>query len=786
MLIVVTGVLFRTLWHAHPAWLAASPDSLERGRWWTVLTALVVPDSLIELLLTLALALTVLAYAERMLGSLRCALMFVVTGVCGVLVGVGVQEIAEAQGAVWAKASGEVLDPAIGVAGAVLAASGLAPVLFRRRIRLVGLSLLLMFVLYGGDADSMYRLIAALIGLGIGALLARRRLHGPWHRSSYSEARTLIAAVVAVTGLGPLIVLLTGIGIGPLSPVVAGLRGTGVDAILTRCADDLSDRCVAGIGFSIWSTLMSLVPVLLSVVAAAGLIVGRRAAWILALVVNAVTAVLIAVSIGVDDLRHPAELVAIDRAFPGFAIVASVVPLAVCAVLILTRRRFGVRAGRGEGRRFAVVALVALGVLAGVDVVVALTSGGSIGFALLDALRRFLPPGFAHGRTATRFGAFATAVRHMLGPLFWAVFVIGVVRLLRAPALGEGGDGGERYRELLRAGAARPAGTLGFLGTGEGNRHWFTDDGRGAVAYRVVSGIAIAVADPAGTDAAATVRGFADFCDRQGWMPVLYSVHDEVLPVAVELGWSHLPVGEETVVPLERFGLEGKAWAKVRQPYRRGARDGLRAEWARWQDLPAGLVARLDALSEQWVAEKALPEMGFTLGGVDELKDPEVALMLAIGPDGALQAVTSWLPVWQDGERVGWTLDFMRRADDAMPGVMEFLIASAALRMKEEGLAIMSLSGAPLATAQDDGTAADPDTVSELLSWLGRVLEPAYGFRSLLAFKSKFHPEYRALHMVYPDPARLPAVGLALARAYLPKVTTREYVALARTLRRAP
>jgi lysylphosphatidylglycerol synthetase-like protein (DUF2156 family) len=127
----------------------------------------------------------------------------------------------------------------------------------------------------------------------------------------------------------------------------------------------------------------------------------------------------------------------------------------------------------------------------------------------------------------------------------------------------------------------------------------------------------------------------------------------------------------------------------------------------------------------------------------------------------------------------GWTLDFMRRADGAMPGVMEFVIASAALRMQDEGLRTMSLSGAPLARAADAGE----DTMSRLLDWLGRVLEPAYGFRSLLAFKSKFHPDYRPLHMAYPDPSRLPAIGVAVARAYLPHVTTSEYLGLVRALR---
>ena len=67
--------------------------------------------------------------------------------------------------------------------------------------------------------------------------------------------------------------------------------------------------------------------------------------------------------------------------------------------------------------------------------------------------------------------------------------------------------------------------------------------------------------------------------------------------------------------------------------------------------------------------------MGFTLGALDELKDPDVRLLLAIAPDGAVQAVTSWLPSFRDGAVVGYTIDFMRRADDSVPGIMEFLIA---------------------------------------------------------------------------------------------------------------
>ncbi|HWU27877.1 MAG TPA: hypothetical protein VN041_02125, partial [Microbacterium sp.] len=170
-LIVLTGLAFGTLRGAHPFRLSVSPAGLGEGRWWTPLTALLVPDSVIELVLTLALAIIGLGYAERLLGSLRSAVAFIVTGVLGMLVGVGVQALSMTEGAAWARISGPVLDPAVGVVGATMVASALAPVLWRRRIRLLGFSALIMFALYSGDVDSVYRLCAATVGLVLGAVL---------------------------------------------------------------------------------------------------------------------------------------------------------------------------------------------------------------------------------------------------------------------------------------------------------------------------------------------------------------------------------------------------------------------------------------------------------------------------------------------------------------------------------------------------------------------------------------------------------------------------------------
>ncbi|UXW86592.1 DUF2156 domain-containing protein [Microbacterium azadirachtae] len=789
-LLVITGLSFGTLWGRRPIGLGVSPLVLGRERqWWTPLTSLLVPNSWGGLLLALLLALTLLAYAERLMGTLRVVVSFLVTGVLGVLLGVGIQSLAWSWGQVWARidARGVVFDPSIGILGAILAGSGYAPALYRRRIRLLGLSLLVTFTLYGGDADSVYRLLAALAGLLLGVVLTSGTPRPAAYRSSYRETRTLIAAMVAVTGLGPLIVLLTGVGIGPLAPVVAGLRGVDISGIADACArNNASAHCVAGVTTAFAAgtgvVLMSLVPLLLSLIAAWGLRSGRRAAWFLAIGVNAVMALLTGISVAVHSLKETTDVVEIDRQFPGFSVLAILIPVGMCILLALTHRRFAVRASRRAARRFALTIGIAFLVLTTTNMILvtAVSRSPSFWSSLGTTLRRFLPTIIGRPGSHTPLTGFALVLHRDVGAVFWIVFAVAMIGLLLGRSRKTVEDA-ERFRTQLRE---TDGGTLGFLGTWEGTEHWFTRDGRGAVAYRVVNDIAIAVADPVCTpgDAAQTVRGFLDFCDANAWTPVFYSTHEEFRPVFRALGWRDISVAEETVVPLDRFELTGKVWTKVRQPYNRGQRDGLTTLWTTWEKLPAGLVAQLDALSEQWIAEKALPEMRFTLGGVEELKDPDVEILLAIGPQGELQAVTSWMPVWREGELIGRTLDFMRRADGAMPGVMEFAIASAALHMKEQGLAVMSLSGAPLAQTVDGSADAEGDTITRLLGWLSRVLEPAYGFASLLRYKGKFNPEYRPMYLFYADNSQLPAIGLAIGRAYLPDASPAEYVALARSL----
>jgi lysylphosphatidylglycerol synthetase-like protein (DUF2156 family) len=319
-------------------------------------------------------------------------------------------------------------------------------------------------------------------------------------------------------------------------------------------------------------------------------------------------------------------------------------------------------------------------------------------------------------------------------------------------------------------------GTLSWMATWPENTWFRTPDGESFVAYQRHTGVAIGLGDPVGPEAdrGEAVRAFATLCERSGWVPCLFSATEETADAAGALGWQRVQVAEDTIVDLPDLQFRGKSWQDVRSALNKAGKQGITFRMVTLAEERWSLVTQVRAISEEWVGDKALPEMGFTLGGVDEALDPHVRVGLAESADGQLQGVTSWLPVYGgDGQIHGWTLDVMRRRHDGFRPVVEFLIASSCLTFQSEGAQFLSLSGAPLARAKGDESTA---VLDRLLDTLGETLEPMYGFRSLHAFKTKFAPRYEPMYLLFRDEADLPRIGIALTRAYLPDTPLHEIV----------
>jgi phosphatidylglycerol lysyltransferase len=676
---------------------------------------------------------------------------------------------------------------------AVAGSAGLAP-LWRRRLRVV-LVLLLAALLYTARPTVLFVLVAGLVGLAIGGAVRRGRPGAPAVPPTRPEVRLLLAVAVAMSAIGPLAATVAAQHGGPfaVSRVLLVASPPEPGDVQAACADPaLAEQCRAmlaqvhagGLGPS----ALSLLPFAMMLLAALGLRRGRRSAWWLAFVLNLAIAGLGAVVFDVVDLLTGAPQ---DAAGTVPVVAAVVQPLLIAVLLLAFRRRFSLPTPRSRRRD-----LWLLGVAGPAGAAVVYLCGGyllrhqfapvpTLPHLLADMPLRFLPVGYldAFPPSFLPEGTAATVLWGWAGTAGWLAALTGIARTFGGDRPADAADAAATTRRLL---VEHGGDSVSHMVTWPQNSHWISDDGRVAVAYRLISSVALTLGGPVGDPAlrTAAMRHFSRYCLERGWTPCFYGITATHADALRANGWGVVQVAEETVLPLAGLTFRGRRWQDVRTALNRAARDGIEAQWHLFAQAPPALAAQVRAISDTWLAAKGLPELGFTLGGVEQLADEEVRCLLAVDGDGRVHAVTSWLPVHRDGRVVGWTLDLMRRGPDAANGVMEFLVASAALHCQAEGAEFLSLSGAPLARRDE----VPPTGLAQLLDRLGTTLEPVYGFRSLLAFKAKFQPEYRPLLLAYPDPAALPTIGNAVARAYLPSLTPAQGVRLVRHLlrQRAP
>lgn len=319
---------------------------------------------------------------------------------------------------------------------------------------------------------------------------------------------------------------------------------------------------------------------------------------------------------------------------------------------------------------------------------------------------------------------------------------------------------------------ATGGGTLSWMTTWEGMS--YARFGRGIVAFQRRSRVALVLGDPLGPEEtrAETVRAFVERAENAGLAPCFFSAGEATRAMVPE-GWRSVVVADDTIVDLPGLQFTGKAWGAVRTSLNRAEREGMTFRLSRLADETWGVRQQLRAISESWVGDKGLPEMGFTLGTLHEAADPEVRIALAVSPAGDVDGFLSWLPVYGEGRVRGWTLDLMRRREGGFGPVMEYLIGSSAQQFSTEGAEVMSLSGAPLAHEYP----ADAGVLADLQDRMASMLEPVYGFASLHRFKQKFHPRYETMYLLYRDEADLTRIGAALTRAFLPHATLRQFAA---------
>lgn len=294
----------------------------------------------------------------------------------------------------------------------------------------------------------------------------------------------------------------------------------------------------------------------------------------------------------------------------------------------------------------------------------------------------------------------------------------------------------------------------------EDKHHLLVASGEGLVAYAVRGSVGLACGDPLAAEPRfeQAAKDFQHFCARNSWTSCFYEAAEEHLPSYSRMGMRSLKIAEEAVLDLREFSLSGNKRANLRAMVNKVLKTGMQVtRYDRGRTPDPDIDEQLDQISSEWLAEKRLSELGFTMGrfSLESLND--VPLFLAVSGT-RIEAFCSWLP-YRDGTAV--VLDLMRKRKTAAAGTMDLLLAQALLQLKAAGYVEASLANAPLAN-----TVEPQGHLDRGVALLFEKMNSFYGYKNLFQFKKKFAPRWEGRYLIYPQGADLPRVVYALTRLH--------------------
>ncbi|MCZ1010380.1 phosphatidylglycerol lysyltransferase domain-containing protein [Streptomyces lydicus] len=489
---------------------------------------------------------------------------------------------------------------------------------------------------------------------------------------------------------------------------------------------------------------------------------GKRAAWILNLVLSGLLALLFGYGmVAAPEFRgHAQNWVSLG------------VTVLFAAALVVGRREFSAKGDRANPKLAATVAaggLLIASLLAALLVTVTNAAGdgastfvqrwryGLMRLVSLAADDRAFPEIATPNWVNVTINVLSTL---LLVAVLWAAF-----RSVRSTEA-IGADDEERLRALLARHGDRDS--LGYFALRRDKSVLFSPSGKAAVTYRVVGGVSLASGDPLGDPEAwpGAIEVWLAEAREHGWAPAVMGASEEGGTIYARHGLDALELGDEAIVDTAEFTLGGRAMRTVRQAYHRVERAGYTVRIRRHEDIPAAEMAELLRLADDW--RDGETERGFSMA-LGRLGDPGDGrcVMLECRDGGAgeeageLRALLSFVP-W--GEK-GLSLDLMRRDRNSENGLMEFMVLELIQRAKEVEVTQLSLNFAMFRSVFERGSRLGAGPVLRLWRSLLSFFSRWWQIESLYRANAKYRPIWEPRYMLFEKSTDLLRIGIAAGRA---------------------
>jgi len=432
-------------------------------------------------------------------------------------------------------------------------------------------------------------------------------------------------------------------------------------------------------------------------------------------------------------------------------------------VLLATRSGFtGVPDPRSRWGTAAVVAASGA-VCAGAGVaVVALNRDGQVGRPGLWAVAQEVTLGMVGASGPVQFTTAGRAahVATTLAALGGVVLLSAVSSLLRPAGGPHPVNGAEqaRLRELIADHG--DIDSLSYFALRPDKSVIFSPTGKAAIGYRVIRGVTLAAGDPLGDPEAwpGAIGAWLTQARRYAWTPAVLAASSRGATAYQRAGLDALEVGDEAIIDVGGFTLEGRPMRTVRQSVNRVRRLGYTSDVTDTDELTPAERSELRDAVDRW--RDGTQERGFSmaLGRFADPSDPGCAVVRVRDPHGRLCGMLHLVP-W--GPR-GLSLDLMRRCPQADNGVVELMVVDLVHALRASGGERISLNFAVFRSIFDRAARLGAGPVLRaahtLLLWASRFWQ----IESLYRANAKYQPSWEPRFLCF---QRASDIGVITLRA---------------------
>jgi phosphatidylglycerol lysyltransferase len=233
---------------------------------------------------------------------------------------------------------------------------------------------------------------------------------------------------------------------------------------------------------------------------------------------------------------------------------------------------------------------------------------------------------------------------------------------------------------------------------------------------------------------------FDKYCYENGMKSIYYRVPEENLNIYRELGKKSIFLGQEGIIDLETFTLEGKERKDLRHAVNKVKESGYKTT-IHLPPVKDGILQKAKAVSDEWLKNTGRKEIIFSQGMFDWEQLKQQTLITVESPEEKIVAFLNIIPDYAPGEG---TYDLLRKSADAPNRTSEFLIIHLCEYFKSMGYRYVNLGFAPMSGLDD------PHTFPEKSMQFAYERIRAFShYKGLREFKERFFPEWHNKYLVY-------------------------------------